>query len=271
MIGSLEAPATVGWSVCVRDVARGEVIAAVDEDVVRPVASVGKVLLLIEVARRFEAGELERGELLGRDGVEAVGDSGLWQHLEVEALPAADVAALVGAVSDNLATNVLLERVGLDAVARTARAIGLTRTALHDRVRDPRTAEDSPQLSTATAAELATLFAGLANGTVVSERVSRHVRRWLAVGTDLSMVASAFGLDPLAHHQPDRGIVLWSKTGTDAGIRAEAGVVARGDRALSYAGLASWPPRDDDGPRDAVLAALRRTGEALADRLRPAE
>jgi beta-lactamase class A len=44
------------------------------------------------------------------------------------------------------------------------------------------------------------------------------------------MVASAFGLDPLSHRGADHGILLVNKTGTDDGVRAEAGVL-RGPRA----------------------------------------
>ena len=55
--------------------------------------------------------------------------------------------------------------------------------------------------------------------------VSRRLRRWLSANTDLSMVASAFCLDPLAHFEPDRGIMLVNKTGTNAGVRADAGRV----------------------------------------------
>jgi beta-lactamase class A len=245
----------VGWSVCVREVGSGACLAAVEADVVRPVASVGKVLLLVEVARRFALGELGREEMLGREAVAAVGDSGLWQHLAVEALPAADLAALVGAVSDNLATNVLLRRVGLEAVARTAREVGLRDTRLHDRVRDARGPDDPDTLATGTASELAGLFARLARKAVVSSEVSAQVTRWLAAGTDLSMVAAAFGLDPLAHAAEE----LWNKTGTDAGVRAEVGVLAG---SVSYAVLAEWPP---DGPdrRAEVLTAMREVGERL--------
>ena len=54
--------------------------------------------------------------ILNRTASDRVGGSGLWQHLQVPALPIADLAALVGATNDNLATNVLLRRVGLDGV-----------------------------------------------------------------------------------------------------------------------------------------------------------
>jgi beta-lactamase class A len=52
-------------------------------------ASVGKLLLLMETARRITAGELDPDEPLPRDPRLAVADSGLWQHLSTAALPIA--------------------------------------------------------------------------------------------------------------------------------------------------------------------------------------
>ena len=130
----------VTWSVCVRD-GEGMPLGVVGADVPLRTASVGKVLLLIETARAIASGELSPEEPLTRTVDLWVGDSGLWHTLSVETLPLVDVAALVGAVSDNLATNVLLRRVGLAEVAARATALGLRATALHDRVRDVRSVE----------------------------------------------------------------------------------------------------------------------------------
>jgi beta-lactamase class A len=243
-------PDGVEWGVCVRDAVTGDVLAAVDADRVLPAASIGKVFLLLEVARA-----LDLDEPLTRTPDDAVADSGLWQHLAVDTLPAGDLAALVGAVSDNLATNVLLRRVGLVAVQRTTRELGLTDSALHDRVRDHRTAEHPPALSTATAAELTQLFMGL----------DTRVLGWLALGTDLSLVAAAFGLDPLAHAQPDRGLRLHHKTGTDVGVRADAGLLEGPARTLAYAVLA----RFDDARRDEVLEVMRALGAAMRSTAAP--
>src|SRR5699024_4531372 len=143
-----------------------------------------------------------------------VADSGLWQHLRADTLPAADLAALVGAVSANLATTVLLRRAGSTAVADRGRTVALQRTALPDRVRDVRRPSDPPALSVGTAAELSGLMLSLHRGQVRSKAVSRQVLDWLALDTDTSMVAGALGLDPLAHTEIDRGMTLAHKTGT---------------------------------------------------------
>ena len=127
-------------SVCLMDALTGAVLAADAADDIHRTASIGKIVLLAEVAVRFVDGRLSRAEQLIRTADDAVADSGLWQHLATDSLSAADCAVLIGAVSDNLATNVVLRRVGLISVSERGRTIGLTHTALLDRVRDVRPA-----------------------------------------------------------------------------------------------------------------------------------
>ena len=78
------------------------------------------------------------------------------------------------------------------------------------------------------------------------------------------MVASAFGLDPLSHAEPDRGLTLWNKTGTDAGVRADVGLVRTPDAAFSYAAIANWRVSD---PRDEVLGTMAEVGRVMKQRL----
>lgn len=250
----------VEWSVCLRSES-GMPLGSLGAEVTLRTASVGKVLLLLEAARAITAGELSSDELLTRSVEEWVADSGLWHTLAVESLPLGDVAALVGAVSDNLATNVLLRRIGLDQVARRATELGLRATALHDRVRDLRTTSHAATLSTGSAAELSALMARVATGTAVSPSADALVRQWLSANVDQSMVGSVFveqaGLDPIAHHvliteavedattaASGRPLTVWNKTGTDSGVRADVGAVTRGGRTVTWAAIANWAPSD---------------------------
>jgi beta-lactamase class A len=218
-------------------------------------ASAGKLLLLIEVARRIGDGRLDPAERLAKDPALAVADSGLWQHLTIPELPIADLAVLVAAVSDNFATNVLLGRIGLRPLTDLAAELGLRETALLDFVRGERAPDHPPALSWGTAAELAGLMGGLARGTVVSAAVSARVDSWLATGVDLSMVAAGFDLDPLAHADGD----LRNKTGTDDGVRADVGHVGL----QAYAVLANWDPAEGDRTAE-VMSGMRAIGRAMA-------
>lgn len=221
-------------------------------------ASIGKILLLAETARQIAGGSLDPGETLRRDPAVAVADSGLWQHLAVDALPVTDVAVLIAAVSDNYATNVLLRRIGVDAVRALATSLKLEQTALNRMVRNVRVPGDDTKLSTGSARELAALMHRVARGKLISAAVSERLDGWLATNTDLSMVAAGLHLDPLAHV----GDRLRNKTGTDDGIRADVGYL-RGERPLAYAVLANWDPGAGDATAD-VLTGMRRIGAEIS-------
>ncbi len=246
------------------DLSTGAVLFSVDDHVVMPTASIGQVLLLVEVAARLQSGELSPLVQLERSPQDSAGASGIWQHLQAPALPAADLAALVGATSDNLATNVLLRRVGLEAVSARTEALGLTRTALLDLVRDHRGPDDAPQLSVGSANELTWLFSALARGEVVDAATSRRVLSWLSLNSDFSLVSSAFGLDPHSHRSAEHGILLVNKTGTDAGVRSEVGVLRGPDAGVVYAVSTYF---DDSAlqARLAVIDGMRTVGLDLLE------
>ncbi len=251
-------------SASVTDLDTGRSLVGIDDRIVLPTASIGKILLLIEVSARLTERDFSGYGILDKTPRDAVGDSGLWQHLQAPSLPVSDLATLVGAGSDNLATNVLLRQVGLQAVRDRTESLGLLRTALLDLVRDTRGPDDAPQLSVGSTAELSWLFAALARGEIVDNLTSSRVLGWLSLNSDLSMVAGAFGLDPLAHRGTDHGLLLVNKTGTDSGVRAEAGVVRGPRAAVSYAVSVQF---NDSGlaARLRVLDAMRAVGVDLLE------
>jgi len=248
----------------ITDLSSNETIVAIDDRIVLPTASIGKILLLIEISARLTAQDFSGYGILDKSIRDSVGDSGIWQHLQAPALPVADLATLVGATSDNLATNLLLKQVGLEAVRARTESLGMTRTALLDIVRDDRGPDDAPQLSVGSTAELSRLFGQLARGEVVDPGTSQRVTGWLSLNCDLSMVASAFGLDPLSHRMPDHSTLLINKTGTDYGVRSEAGAIKGQRAAVSYAVSVQF---DDDSleKRLRVLEAMRTIGEEILE------
>lgn len=246
------------------DLNSGKTLLAIDDRIVLPTASIGKILLLIEVSARLTSRDFSGYGILDKTARDAVGDSGIWQHLQAPSLPVADLAALVGATSDNLATNVLLRQVGLAAVRSRTESLGLMRTALLDLVRDSRGPDDAPQLSVGSTAELSWLFGALARNEIVDSLTSQRVMGWLSLNSDLSLVASAFGLDPLSHRGADHNTLLVNKTGTDTGVRAEAGALRGANRAVAYAVSIQF---NDDGlpARLRVLDAMRTVGLDLLE------
>lgn len=261
--GLFDNPALVGttWSVEVRREER--LVYQRRGDLLLETASLAKVFLLLELASRIAAGAVDPGAMLDRRTVAPVRDSGLWQHLATEELPVADAARLVGSVSDNLATNVLIGLVGLEAVQTRAARLAPGGSTLHDLVRDERTTETPAMLSEGCASDWVSVMHDLHRGARAGDQESMRVLDWLSAGVDLSMVAAAFDLDPLSHaDDTDVGIRLWNKTGTDGGVRAEVGVVGLAGTTWTYAVICNWDEHENDR-RAAVLGTMREIGSAI--------
>lgn len=209
-------------------------VLAGDDHVTMPIAGLGVVPLLIEVAAGFQNGTLDPFEIIERESVEAVENSGLWRHLHAPALPLEDLAVLAATAGDPIAVNALLQKVGHDRVRERIESLGLRRTALLDRFRDRRGPDDAPQVAVGSARELAGLFSALVNSQVVDAAVSAQVSEWLSLNQDLSLVAASTGLDPFAHDHDAHGLLFVNKTGRDRGVRAEAGVLAGPRAGVAY-------------------------------------
>jgi beta-lactamase class A len=246
------------------DLGSGDTLVSIDDRIVLPTASIGKVLLLIEVAARLTTRDDSGYGIVDKPPLGLVGQSGVWQHMQAPSLPVVDLAMLVGSSSDNLAINLLLNRVGLDSVRARTEALGLTRTALLDYARDARGPDDAPQLSVGSTAELAALFSMLAREEAVDAATSQRVMGWLSLNSDLSMVASAFGLDPLSHRGPDHSTLLINTTGSDAGVRAEAGALRGRRSAVAYAVTVQFAD-DSLARRLSVVEAMRAIGQELLE------
>ncbi len=227
-------------SVRIDDLDRGTAVLAGDDYVTLPIAGLGIVPLLIEVASGFEAGTLDPLDIVEKSSVAPVEVAGIWQHLKAPALPLIDLVVLAAATGDAIAANALIDRVGLPSVRTRIEQLGLSHIALLDRFRDRRGPDDAPQVALGTTRELAQMFAALVNSVAVSPGVSAQVAEWLSINHDLSLVASATGLDPFAHENDEHGLLFINKTGRDAGVRAEAGVLAGPRAGLSYAMIVAF-------------------------------
>lgn len=257
----LPVPRSAHWGIAIGPASGPDPALSLDVDEELRVASVSKLLLLAATAVAIEAGELDPATQLDRRSVAPVRDSGIWQHLDQPTLSVHDVATLIGAASDNLATNVLLDTLGLERVRSAAAGLGITGVDLHDRVRDERTDEHPRTLGTATARGAFDLTAGIASGTLGGTDVSARMRGWLSNSLDLSMVASALRLDPLAHGAGGAATAVVNKTGTDVGVRADAGFVETASGTVVYCAIANWS--GDEAVLGAVMDGMRAIGDAV--------
>ena len=222
-----------------------------------PLASVGKLLLLASVARGFVSGELDPEEPLALEDEDYTPGSGLLLKLSARRWTLGDLARLTAAVSDNTATNALLRHIGLHRVSADAATLGLERTRILDRIREPRLPEHPATFATGTARELASLV-----GVVAADRSwGPLLLEWMAGCLDRSMVAAAVPHDPedsTVREVPVADLWLANKTGTDVGTRCDVGVV-RGARQVCYAVLTSCSP----GQEFAMVQGMRQIGAVV--------
>ncbi|WP_344971375.1 serine hydrolase [Streptosporangium fragile] len=226
------------------------------EDAELVLASTGKLLLLAAAARGIAAGELDPAEVVELRDDDRCGGSGLLGALSGLHWTIGDLAVLTASVSDNTATNALLRRIGLDRVAEGAAELGLVRTRILDRIRDPRLPSHPPAFAVGTAGELARFAAGLDG----RREWTRILLGWMARNTDRGLVPALLPHDPedreVPRAAPEGMVWVANKTGTDTGVRADVGVMAGPERRIGYAVLANGPA----GSEHALVTAVRRAG-----------
>lgn len=146
-----------------RDVSRDLVV---EHDANTPVqtASVIKLAILYEALEQIKSGNASWGEKLTLQPADRVGGSGLLTFLDAPlSLTLKDVISLMIDVSDNTATNLLIDRFTVKAVNARMDSIGLHETRLYKKVFKPATGPlpaEQPKfgLGKTTAAEMAMLM-----------------------------------------------------------------------------------------------------------------
>ena len=139
-------------------------------------ASLIKVPVLVTVFDLIEQDSLSLDDRLTLLEIDQVGGSGTLQYMRPGLiLTVHDAAWLMTIISDNTATNLLVDRIAARRVWRKMEALGLPRTKIHGRSMDPiaRVDWDSGAkygLGVTTPNEMARLFELLARGQAVSQR-----------------------------------------------------------------------------------------------------
>lgn len=251
------------WSVLVRDIDSEQVLLQHSSERVLSTASIGKLFLLHRILTEVDAGTRSLDELVTRLPSDEIGGSGLWQKLQQDALSIYDLAALVGAVSDNDATNALLRVVGIETVREHAGNLGYQHSRLNDAIRWPIPPGHPTRLSEANASEMVDFVSRLQLDRDLSRGSGDIFRKWLGASADMSMVASVFDFDGLDHDCFDGGVWLWNKTGTISTVRADVGVAMGRNRRVAYAVLAEWDAGAD--ARGPVLETMAEVGQLIGE------
>ncbi|MET9367684.1 serine hydrolase [Streptomyces griseoflavus] len=264
-----------------------EVAVGADDPVV--IASIFKVLLVLEFARQVVAGQLDPRERVRVTAADRLGGWGTAGCLDDVELSLRDLAHFAMSVSDNTAADLLLECVGLDTVRLLAAELGLERTrivggprrllesmlaeagARDERefaVRYPALPEDrkrrlavlDPRHTTAsTPREITRLLRLVWNDAAGPAQACAFVRDLMGRQVFRHRLVSGF---------PDE-VTVAAKTGTLPGLHMEAGVVRYPDGA-SYAVAVFARTHDLAASRATVDAAIGRAAGIAVGALREA-
>lgn len=94
-------------------------------------ASVVKLFILVEAYRRIERGELNRDSLIEIEDRFCVGGAGVLSSLSPRTcLTLHDLLTLMIVISDNTASNIVLDKLGFQGVAGTVAALGASNTRI---------------------------------------------------------------------------------------------------------------------------------------------
>ena len=200
----------IGYAVV--DLTSGEQIAARLGREPFPTASAVKVAILYELLKRADEGNLALDAAKPLEPSQKVGGSGVLQHLTTPSLSLRDHAALMMIVSDNTATNVVIDAVGMANVTARMKTLKLGDILLRRKMMDDAAVRRGDEnvaspVSLLKATELLWKGEGL---TPARRDVGREIMR-LVPGAIRGAV-------------PNR-VVVFSKTGSLAGVRAETAIV----------------------------------------------
>src|ERR1035438_1278133 len=138
-----------------------------------PQASSIKICVLAELYRQAQQGKLKLTDLYTVNAADLVKDSDIMGGLTpgVTQLTLRDLATMMVAVSDNSATNVLIDRVGMENVNSFLNAQGLHNTRLRRKMMDLKAATEGRE-NVSSPNEMANLLRVLYNGEILNKEMT---------------------------------------------------------------------------------------------------
>jgi beta-lactamase class A len=216
-------------------------------DAVFAQASSIKVAVLAELYRQDmkaqlgESGEARLSDLYTVTAADLVADSDIMNGLTpgVTKVTNRDLATFMVAVSDNSATNVLIDRVGMLNVNAMLNSFGLTHTRLQRKMMDVKAAEAGRE-NVSTPREMMTFFADLYQGKLLNK---------LSTEAYFAMLATHKSSD-IPRLLPD-DVTVANKPGELAGVRNDVGVVFATNRPFVIVVMTAYLKHERDG-NDAI-------------------
>ena len=170
--------------VAIDDLATGDQFFLHENEVFAQASSI-KIAVLAELYRQAQQGRLKLTDLYTVQASDLVADSNIMGGLTpgVTRVTLRDLATMMIAVSDNSATNVLIDRIGMENVNAMLDSLGLSHTRLRRKMMDLDAAKQGRE-NISTPREMMTLLAALYRGKVLSKEMESDFFTMLSTGKD---------------------------------------------------------------------------------------
>ncbi|MFZ0959214.1 MAG: serine hydrolase, partial [Candidatus Sulfotelmatobacter sp.] len=157
--------------VALEDLTTGDQFFLHENEVFAQASSI-KIAVLAELYRQAQQGKLKLTDLYTVQASDLVADSNIMGGLTpgVTRITLRDLATMMVAVSDNSATNVLIDRVGMENVNAMLDSLGLSHTRLRRKMMDLNAAKQGRE-NISTPREMMTLLAALYRGQVLNKEM----------------------------------------------------------------------------------------------------
>ena len=206
-------PGKVG--LVIRDAQTGET-AAFQEDVPVVAASVIKIMVMAEAFRQKEAGKLNFEEEITIRKEDKLPSCGALTYLhDGLRVQIGDLVTLMIILSDNTATNLLIDRLGRENIQDMCSELGLRNTFIRRKLFMPDLSRQGIENSIS-AGDMACVLEHLLKGEVVSPSAS---------GEMLAILSNQRLNGKMPFYLHDKGIRCAHKTGEDEGITHDVGIV----------------------------------------------
>jgi beta-lactamase class A len=204
---------------------------------VYPQASSIKICVLAELYRQAQQGKLKLTDMYTVNAADLVQDSDIMGGLTpgVTQITLRDLATMMVAVSDNSATNVLIDRVGMDNVNTFLSSQGLRDTRLRRKMMDLRAAGEGRE-NVSTPNEIAKLLQALYQGKILNQEMTDDFFKVLATHKD----------SWIPRNLPD-DLKIADKPGALEGVRNDSGVIFVDKRPYILCVMTTYLRRERDG------------------------
>jgi len=217
-----------------------------------PTASTIKLAILYELVKRADEGALTLDDTLKLDRARAA-PGGILYEMGTPVLSLRDYANVMVIESDNTATNVLIARLGMEAITARMAQAGLASIKLRRYMIDLEAAKRGNE-NVATPADLARLLEMFHKGTGLTPTGQGEALRILRKSKS----------SPIRRGVPS-GIAIASKPGSLEGVRADTAIVYARNRPFVFVGMTTF--LGDEAAGDKAIEEMARVAYSYFERL----